>query len=107
MTQASPTQTAQVLSNHLREFAQFLEVKAQVLEKLEALEREGRILEFLTQDQSPTTLIVRMFVPSSVSRADRGELMWEVSDLGLNTEILVDAFVRVMYEEPNGVQDVA
>ena len=99
MTQSNSSSTAQaahLISDHLRNYAQFLEVKAQVQDKLEALEHSGRILRYTVQERHDAVLLVLMFVPSETPRAAEYELMWELRDLSAETGVLVDAFVRTV-----------
>lgn len=104
-TQSSTAQAAHLLSDHLRDYAQFLEVKAQVHSKLEALEQSGRILRYTVQERPDAVLLVLMFVPSDSPRAAQYELMWELRDLSAETGVLVDAFVRTVDDGPESPQD--
>jgi len=104
-TQSSTAQAAHLLSDHLRDYAQFLEVKAQVQDKLEALEHSGRILRYTVQEKRDAVLLVLMFVPSDSPRATQYELMWELRDLSAETGVLVDAFVRTVDDGPESPQD--
>lgn len=104
-TYSNTAQVAHLLSDHLKNYAQFLEVKARVQNKLEELQAQGRILGSLIQDRSKTTLYVRMMVSDTTPRAERADLMWSVSDLGLDTGILIDAFVRRVDSETVTSQD--
>jgi hypothetical protein len=89
----SPIETAHLFSEHLKKFAQFLEVKEKVLAKLEELHSSGRIEKYTHHDRADSVLHVLMTVPYEVYRTTRSDVMWEVRDLGLNTSVLVDAFV--------------
>ena len=99
-TQSSTAQAAHLLSNHLREYTQFLEVKAQVQDKLEALEQSGRILRYTVQEKHDAVLLVLMFSPVNLPRTIEYDLMSELRDLSGDTGVLVDAFVRTVDDTP-------
>ena len=96
----STAQAAHLLSDHLREYAQFLEVKAQVQDKLEALEQSGRILRYTMQEKRDAVLLVLMFIPADLPRTVEYDLMSELRDLSGDTGVLVDAFVRTVDDMP-------
>jgi hypothetical protein len=95
----------QLVSDHLKEYTKFLEVKSLVMDKLEVLKESGRIIRYKAHDNDSNSLLVNMWVPLGTPRDTRHVIMWEVSDLGLDTGVLVDAFVRTMEgleDEPQG-----
>jgi len=104
-TQSSTAQAAHLLSNHLRDYAQFLEVKAQVSVLLEALEQSGRIVKYRVQDRKDASLYVVVDMAVDVPKEERRAVMWELSDLGIGTGVLVDAFTQTVDDEPHGTQD--
>ena len=104
-SQSSTAQAAHLLSDHLRDYAQFLEVKAQVQDKLEALEHSGRILRYTVQDKHDAVLLVLMFIPADLPRMIEYDLMSELRDLSGDTGVLVDAFVRSVDDDPESPQD--
>ena len=97
-TQSSTVQAAHLLSDHLRDYAQFLEVKTQVLELLSKLEMEGRILKARMQDRKDASLYVVMDMASDTPKDERRAVMWELRDLS-TSGVLVDAFTRTVDEE--------
>ncbi len=99
-THSSTAQAAHLLSDHLRDYAQFLEVKAQVLEKLATLEGEGRILNYTVQERPDAVLLVLMFIPADLPRTVEYDLMSELRNLSGDTGVLVDAFVRTVDDAP-------
>jgi hypothetical protein len=95
----------QLVSDHLKEYTTFLEVKSLVMDKLEALKESGRIVRYKAHDNGSNSLLVTMWVPLGTPRDVESAVMWEVSDFGLDTGILVDAFTRDMEgleDEPQG-----
>ena len=104
-TQSSTAQAAHLLSNHLREYTQFLEVKAQVQDKLEALEQSGRIVKYRVQDRKDASLYVVVDMAVDVAKAERRAVMWELRDLSADTGVLVDAFTQTVDDGPQSPQD--
>ena len=103
-THSSTAQAAHLLSDHLRDYAQFLEVKAQVLEKLATLEGEGRIVKARVQDRKDASLYVVVDMGVDVPKEERRAVMWTLRDL--STEgVLVDAFSQTVDDGPQPAQD--
>lgn len=85
-----------LVSDHLKEYTKFLEVKNLVIDKLESFKKSGRIVRYKAHDNGFNSLLVIIWVPLGTPRDVESAVMWEVSDLGLDTGVLVDAFTRDM-----------
>jgi hypothetical protein len=107
MTQTthSTAQAALLLTDHLKEYAQFLEVKEKVSVLLEELRQSGRIVKYRIQDRKDVSLYVVVDMATDVPKEVRRAVMWELSDLGIGTGVLVDAFTQTVNDEVQSAQD--
>jgi|GEM_PF-2257449 len=104
-TPSSTAQAAKALSDHLSEYAQFLEVKEKVHRKLEELQQSERILHYTVQERRDAVLLVLMFIPVDLPREVEYGLMSELRDFSGETGVLVDAFVRTVDDSLQSAQD--